>query len=84
MQRNISPSLVACLWDVTDNELDKFSRSVFESLKLDVENVNSWSCESRSDSGVSLVTAVGQSRDACKLKYLTGAAPVVYGIPFYL
>ncbi|KAM6503193.1 cysteine peptidase C50 [Amanita muscaria] len=32
----------------------------------------------------SVVTAVAQSREVCKLKYLTGAAPVVYGIPFYL
>jgi separase len=30
------------------------------------------------------ITNVAQSRDACKLKYFTGAAPVVYGIPFYL
>lgn len=68
---------------MTDNELDKFSRSVFESLKLNVNNVKSWSYESR-DASMSLVTAVGRSRDVCKLKYLTGAAPVVYGIPFYL
>ncbi|KAF8591367.1 hypothetical protein K439DRAFT_1627079 [Ramaria rubella] len=77
------PSLVACLWDVTDNELDKISRSVFEKLRLDVENVRSWSSESH-DTAMSVVAAVNQSRDACKLKYLTGAAPVVYGIPFYL
>jgi separase len=32
----------------------------------------------------SIVAAIAQSRDSCKLKYLTGAAPVVYGIPFYL
>lgn len=34
--------------------------------------------------GMSVVTAVATSRDGCKLPYLTGAAPVVYGIPFYL
>jgi separase len=33
---------------------------------------------------ISIVSAVAQSRDSCKLPYLTGAAPVVYGIPFYL
>lgn len=33
---------------------------------------------------VSVVSAVARSREACKLKYLTGAAPVVYGIPFYV
>jgi len=33
---------------------------------------------------VSLVEAVAKSRDACYLRYLNGAAPVVYGIPVYL
>lgn len=34
--------------------------------------------------GVSLTEAVARSRDACYLRYLNGAAPVVYGIPVYL
>ena len=34
--------------------------------------------------GTSVVEAVATSRDTCKLQYLTGAAPVVYGIPYYL
>jgi separase len=32
----------------------------------------------------SLVDAVAKSRDACYLRYLNGAAPVVYGVPVYL
>ncbi|TKA23290.1 hypothetical protein B0A50_07347 [Salinomyces thailandicus] len=32
----------------------------------------------------SLVEAVTRSRDACYLRYLNGAAPVVYGVPVYL
>ena len=32
----------------------------------------------------SLVEAVANSRDACFLRYLNGAAPVVYGVPVYL
>jgi len=32
----------------------------------------------------SLVAAVAQSRDSCYLRYLNGAAPVVYGVPVYL
>lgn len=35
-------------------------------------------------SPVSLTKAVAQARDACVLKYLNGAATVVYGIPVYL
>ncbi|QVM13477.1 hypothetical protein D8B26_008085 [Coccidioides posadasii str. Silveira] len=33
---------------------------------------------------VGLDTAVARSRDACILKYLNGAAPVVYGVPVFL
>ena len=33
---------------------------------------------------MSLDQAVTQSRDSCILKYLNGAAPVVYGVPVYL
>ena len=73
-----SPTLVANLWDVTDKDIDKFSQSVFDKLSL-----NSMKGK-RSGNNTSIVAAVAQSRDSCKLKYLTGAAPVVYGIPFYL
>ena len=75
-----SPTLVANLWDVTDKDIDKFSQSVFDKLSL-----NSMKGKRSGDSNnTSIVAAVAQSRDSCKLKYLTGAAPVVYGIPFYL
>lgn len=76
------PTLIACLWDVTDNELDRFSQSVLDKLHLNPDRVRSWRHDD--DGMVSVVTAVAESRDSCKLKYLTGAAPVVYGIPFYL
>jgi separase len=33
---------------------------------------------------LSLAAAVARSRDACYLRYLNGAAPVVYGVPVYL
>lgn len=79
-----SPSLVANLWDVTDRDIDKFATSVFEKLNLlNLDNVNTWR-EDRAEKGVSVVAAVAKSREVCKLKFLTGAAPVIYGIPFYL
>lgn len=34
--------------------------------------------------GLSLDQAVAQSRDSCRLRYLNGAAPVVYGVPVFL
>jgi separase len=67
------PSLVSLLWDATDKELDGVSESV-----LRLSGVIQ-------DGGrpVSIARAVAQSRDACKLPYLTGAACVVYGVPVY-
>lgn len=70
-----SPTLVANLWDVTDRDIDKFTQGVFDRLGLGSEGVRE---------GTSVVAAVARSREVCKLRYLTGAAPVVYGIPFYL
>lgn len=77
-----SPTLVANLWDVTDKDIDKFSQSVFEKLNLSLNHLKAPKVQEASRT--SIVAAVAQSRDVCKLKYLTGAAPVVYGIPFYL
>jgi separase len=34
--------------------------------------------------GVSLTEALAVARDDCTLKYLNGAAPVVYGVPVFL
>ncbi|PFH48873.1 hypothetical protein AMATHDRAFT_148907 [Amanita thiersii Skay4041] len=76
------PTLVANLWDVTDKDIDTFSQSVFDKLALAGDRLNPRSQESSPKA--SIVTAVGKSRDVCKLRYLTGAAPVVYGIPTYL
>lgn len=75
-----SPTLIANIWDVTDRDIDKFAQSVFDKLRITKVDVDRWNDEG----GTSVVEAVAQSRDSCKLKYLTGAAPVVYGIPFYL
>ncbi|KAF9003465.1 hypothetical protein BDZ89DRAFT_1095795 [Hymenopellis radicata] len=76
------PTLVANLWDVTDRDIDKFSQAVFDEMHLQSARIKQWTPDDQT--GSSIVTAVAKSRDVCKLKYLTGAAPVVYGIPFYL
>ncbi|KAL4079672.1 peptidase family C50-domain-containing protein [Scleroderma citrinum] len=78
------PTLVANLWDVTDRDIDKFTQGVFDRLRLTPDDVSQGSSERGEMSGTSVVAAIAQSRQLCKLKYLTGAAPVVYGIPFYL
>ena len=97
-----SPSLVANLWDVTDKDIDKFSESVFQNMRLDEQHVRNWpvspssardgktrkkaldSDDGPAPEGMSIVAAIARSRESCRLQYLTGAAPVVYGIPYYL
>ncbi|KAI0700451.1 peptidase family C50-domain-containing protein [Cytidiella melzeri] len=79
------PTLVANLWDVTDRDIDKFSQSVFDKIHLTADVVKAWQPDTECHRDrTSIVAAVARSRDACKLKYLTGAAPIIYGIPFYL
>ncbi|SCW01123.1 LAFE_0D05578g1_1 [Lachancea fermentati] len=63
--------VVGNLWDVTDKDIDKFSSAMFSHLAF-VEN-------GKRPKRIS--EAVNLSRDACHLKYLNGAAPVVYGLP---
>jgi len=40
--------------------------------------------QTKAEKRMSLVEAVAKSRDACYLRYLNGAAAVVYGVPVYL
>ncbi|EMR08479.1 hypothetical protein PNEG_03306 [Pneumocystis murina B123] len=77
------PALVANLWDVTDKDIDRFSTSVLKHWGLisnDLKNQD----QTAPKIGNSLVDAIAFSRDQCVLKYLNGAAPVIYGIPIYL
>lgn len=69
-----SPAVLATLWDVTDKDIDRFSSAVLTRWGL-------LSNKAARNSETSLDTGVAQARDSCLLKYLTGAAPVVYGIP---
>lgn len=83
------PALVANLWDVTDRDIDKFAMAVFERVGLEGGVLGNGKHRKGGKKGrerekVSICEAVGKCRDVCKLKYLTGAAVVVYGIPYYL
>lgn len=71
------PMLVANMWDVTDKDIDKFSTSMLER----------WGAFPPSNPGMKVVgiaRAVRESRDECNLRFLNGAAPVVYGLPLSL
>lgn len=74
-----SPSLVANLWDVTDRDIDRLSEAVLESMHLNGSETTDKVARNRRKR--STAEAVGDARSKCKLKYLTGAAPVVYGVP---
>ncbi|KAF7712215.1 Separin [Penicillium ucsense] len=74
-----SPALVATLWDVTDKDIDRFATSTFGSWGL-LDRKGKSSRESPN----SLDAAVAGARASCVLKYLNGAAPVVYGVPVFL
>lgn len=68
-------SVLGNLWDVTDKDIDKFSESVFDKIGLGYGSNK----QPQEEHGISM--AVSSSRDVCHLKYLNGAAPVVYGLP---
>ncbi|KAL1407397.1 separin protein [Vanrija albida] len=74
-----SPCLVANLWDVTDKDIDRITEHVMDGLGLAADAIGQ-----KKDERVSVVQAVSAARATPKLQYLTGAAPVVYGIPVYL
>lgn len=78
------PSMVATLWDVTDKDIDRFSKDVFNRWGLFSGRGNSKKGREVETPNASLVEAVAKGRESCVLKYLNGAAPVVYGIPAYL
>ena len=65
---------------MTDRDIDKLTQAVFDKMRLTPEEKPS----SLDTDGVSVIKALAEAREVCKLKYITGAAPVVYGIPFYL
>lgn len=68
------PMLLANMWDVTDKDIDLFSTCMLERLGiLPPPNPGL--------KPVSMGQAVTQSRDDCNLRFLNGAAPVVYGLP---
>ncbi|AEY94740.1 FAAR089Cp [Eremothecium gossypii FDAG1] len=68
-----SPMVIGNLWDVTDKDIDAFTEAMFQKLGI---------FPSQRDRFLNVSEAVSSSRDVCHLRYLNGAAPVVYGLPF--
>ncbi|KAG0230739.1 hypothetical protein BGW41_002411 [Actinomortierella wolfii] len=87
------PTIVANLWDVTDKDIDRFSKAMFTAWGLDKNRTTATATatattadtpEEEQQQRLSIVEAVKVARGECKLPYLVGAAPVVYGIPCFL
>ena len=73
---NGGPAFVGVLWDVTDVDIDAFADELLARW------MPQWGCVAAPRaSSLSLASAVAAARDACKLKHLIGAAPVLYGFP---
>eukprot|EP00536_Pseudo-nitzschia_multiseries_P010810 jgi/Psemu1/259268/estExt_Genewise1Plus.C_3440005 len=73
-----APCVVGNLWDVTDNDIDRFSISLLQHFFDDSTTNN------ENKTSTSLAESVSIARSACKLQHLVGCAPVCYGVPVYL
>lgn len=69
------PMVLGNLWDVTDKDIDKFSEELFEKMGF------CCNADDSNDNRLSVSHAVSKSRGVCHLRYLNGAAPVIYGLP---
>ncbi|KAJ2557160.1 separin protein [Coemansia sp. RSA 1933] len=88
------PALVGNLWDVGDKDIDRFAATMLNKWGLTrfSEGAIAVGCGPEGDriggqrgcDALSLSEAVCNARKACRMPFLTGAAPVVYGLPAYL
>lgn len=59
--------LVGNLWDVADRDINRFSKELLARIF---------------DNNEPIGQAVAEARSACVLRFCTGAAPVIYGLPY--
>ena len=84
---------MANLWDVTDLDIDRFSRALLKQWLAQCDAADPSEATSirgggapdpgqnGDRSGACVGLAVAQSRAACRLRHLIGAAPVCWGVP---
>lgn len=76
---------MANLWDVTDKDIDKLTRATFEKSGFHAFGTGLEEKEGKVKAmPVSIPQAVAKARDCCRMRFLNGAAPVVYGIPAWI
>lgn len=94
------PAVAGTLWDVTDRDIDRLAGRALEEWGLirrgtfvdggkvgerDMAKGRTGKARRKAEKKTSLVEALACAREeACRFRYLTAAAVVVYGIPVYI
>ncbi len=60
------------LWDVTDKDIDHLTE-IF---------LDGWLRENETNLS-SMCTNLNKARNECKMNFLNGSAPIIYGLPMY-
>ncbi|VDO31266.1 unnamed protein product [Haemonchus placei] len=75
------PSIVGCLWTVTDGEIDRYFMALVDLCFSSDANRTLTGTDGTDSRLRVLVEAMHRAKSRCKLPYLTGASVVSYGIP---
>ena len=73
------PTIIGTLWFVTDSEINLFTMKLIQEIVKKNDLRFTRGPEKRN----TLSLAFKQARLSCKLRYITGAAPIIYGLPLY-
>lgn len=76
-----APAVVGALWDVLGGDLEQLVCSMLEAWVQGPRAQKHVARDSTRLAPVSLMRALVEARKACRLRFLTGAAIVCYGIP---
>lgn len=69
---------MANLWDVTDVDIDRFCTSLLKNWLIGPSSDHQGE---KTRTHIELLCNLTEARDSCRLRYLIGASPVVYGLP---
>ena len=89
------PCIVGNLWDVTDRDIDRLTEQFLDSWLKANDTTTTTTNGEKSESGAthanravsllgdqnSICYHLNKARSACKMNYLNGSAPIVFGLP---
>merc|ERR1712070_1200157 len=76
-----APAMVGALWDVLGGDLEQLVCSLLKGWVTRSLPRKRSACNDAEAGPISLMGALVKAREACRLRFLTGAAVVCYGIP---